>query len=89
MIASGSGKLLVQADITAGMASLFVRNPDWQFVFDADKAQAVQTRKKMYDMAAAEKMMVQGFHFPFPSRGYVEKSGNGYRRVPAPWNPAI
>ena len=89
LITSGSGKLLVQADITAGMANLFVRNPDWQFVFDSDKATAVTTRKKLYDMAAAEKMMVQGFHFPFPSRGYVEKSGNGYRLVPAPWNPAV
>jgi glyoxylase-like metal-dependent hydrolase (beta-lactamase superfamily II) len=89
VIASGNGKLLVQADITAGMANLFVRNPDWQFVFDTDKAVAVATRKKLYDMAAAEKMMVQGFHFPFPSRGYVEKSGNGYRLVPAPWNPAV
>jgi glyoxylase-like metal-dependent hydrolase (beta-lactamase superfamily II) len=89
VIASGNGKLLVQADITAGMANLFVRNPDWQFVFDTDKAVAVATRKKLYDMAAAEKMMVQGFHFPFPSRGYVEKSGNGYRLVPAPWSPSI
>ena len=58
-------------------------------MFDTDKPMAVQTRRKIYDMAAAEKMMVQGFHFPFPSVGYVEKSGNGYRLVPVPWNPMI
>jgi hypothetical protein len=79
----------VQADITAGMASLFVRNPEWRFMFDSDQAQAVETRKKIYDMAAAEKMMVQGFHFGFPGRGYVEKNANGYRLVPAAWNPSI
>ena len=67
VIASGNSKVLVQADITAGAASIFVRNPDWQFLFDTDKTQAVATRKKLYDMAAAEKMMVQGFHFPFPA----------------------
>lgn len=89
VIASGNSRVLVQADITAGAASIFVRNPDWQFVFDTDKAMAVQTRRKMYDMAVAEKMMVQGYHFPFPSLAYVEKSGNGYRLVPVPWNPTI
>jgi glyoxylase-like metal-dependent hydrolase (beta-lactamase superfamily II) len=89
VITSGSDKLLAQADITAGMATLFVRNPDWHAWFDADKPLAVQTRRKLYDMAAAEKMKVQGFHFAFPSVAYVEKDGNGYRLVPAPWNPTI
>ena len=89
VIASGNSKVLVQADITAGAASIFARNPDWQFLFDTDKAQAVATRKKLYDMAAAEKMIVQGYHFPFPAMAYVEKSGSGYRLVPVPWNPTI
>jgi glyoxylase-like metal-dependent hydrolase (beta-lactamase superfamily II) len=89
LVTSGNSTLLVQADITAGAATLFVRNPDWQFVFDSDKPTAVATRKKLYDMASADKIMVQGFHLPFPSAGYVEKSGNGYRLVPATWNPSI
>lgn len=89
VVASGNGKILVQIDITAGAASLFARNPNWQFVFDTDKAQAVETRKKLYDMAAAEKMMVQGYHLAFPSMVYVEKSGNGFRLVPAPWSSSI
>jgi glyoxylase-like metal-dependent hydrolase (beta-lactamase superfamily II) len=89
VVASGNSKVLIQADITAGVASLFVHNPDWQFVFDTDRALAVQTRRKLYDMAVAEKMMVQGFHFPFPSLTHVEKSGDGYRLAPVPWNPTI
>jgi len=40
-------------------------------------------------MLAAEKMPVQGFHYPFPSLGYVEKSGTGYREIPVIWNPTI
>jgi glyoxylase-like metal-dependent hydrolase (beta-lactamase superfamily II) len=89
VVASGNDKVLVQADITAGMATLFVRNPDWYAWFDADKPLAAQTRRKLYDMAAVERMKVQGFHFPFPSIGYVEKSGTGFRLVPAPWYPVI
>jgi glyoxylase-like metal-dependent hydrolase (beta-lactamase superfamily II) len=89
IVASGNSKVLVQADITAGMASIFMRNPDWQLAFDTDKAQAVETRKKLYEMAIAEKMPVQGFHFPFPSLGYIEKSGSGYRLIPTQWNPGL
>jgi glyoxylase-like metal-dependent hydrolase (beta-lactamase superfamily II) len=89
VVASGSSKVFVQVDITAGAATLFARNPNWQFVFDTDKAQAVETRKKLYDMAATEKMMVQGYHLAFPSVVYVEKSGSGFRLVPAPWSPSI
>ena len=51
--------------------------------------QAQETRHKFYDMAAAEKALVAGYHFSFPSVGHVEKDGAGYRLVPAPWNPSI
>ena len=40
-------------------------------------------------MLAAEKMMVQGFHYPFPSLAYIEKTGTGYREVMVPWSPTI
>jgi glyoxylase-like metal-dependent hydrolase (beta-lactamase superfamily II) len=89
VIASGSDRVLVQADITAGIAPMVIRNPGWHLFFDMDKPLAEQTRRKLYDMAVTEKMLVQVFHAPFPAVGYVEKDGNGYRWVPAPWNPII
>ena len=36
-----------------------------------------------------EKALVVGFHFTFPSVGYVEKDGSGYRLVPIAWNPVL
>ena len=89
VVASGNDKMIYQADVTAGAATLFVRNPNWQFVFDTDKPMAAETRRKFYEMAVAEKALIQGYHFTFPSRGYIEKSGSGYRFVPAPWIPTI
>jgi hypothetical protein len=56
-------------------------------MFDADGALAEQTRRKLYDMAVAEKMLVQGYHFPFPGAGHIEKTGDGYRLHPAVWRP--
>jgi glyoxylase-like metal-dependent hydrolase (beta-lactamase superfamily II) len=88
IVASGSGKVFVQADVTH-VPFLFARNPGWHAFYDQDPAMAEATRRKVYDMLVAEKMMVQGFHYPFPSVAYVEKSGTGYREIAVPWNPTI
>jgi glyoxylase-like metal-dependent hydrolase (beta-lactamase superfamily II) len=89
ILSSGSDRALIQADITAGPALLFVRNPGWHMMFDSDGALAEQTRRKMYDMVVAEKMLVQGYHFPFPAAGHIEKDGSGYRLHPAVWTPTL
>jgi glyoxylase-like metal-dependent hydrolase (beta-lactamase superfamily II) len=78
VVASGSDKLLVQADVTSGIALVFVRNPDWFGGGDMDGPMAVATRRRLYDMLAAEKMRMTGYHLPFPAIGRMEKSGNGY-----------
>jgi glyoxylase-like metal-dependent hydrolase (beta-lactamase superfamily II) len=87
VVSSGNGKLLVQSDVTN--IAMFVTHPDWHVLFDNDPALAQTTRHKFFDMAAAEKLPVAGYHFTFPSLGHIEKAGNGYRLVPAAWNPAI
>jgi glyoxylase-like metal-dependent hydrolase (beta-lactamase superfamily II) len=87
-VASGSGRVLVQSDVT-NIPELFLRNPDWHVAFDIDPDKAVTTRRKFYDMAAAEKALIAGFHFAFPSLGYVEKDGAGYRLVPIAWNAVL
>ena len=88
VVASGSAKIFVQSDVT-NIPHLFLRNPTWQVTYDVDPLTAAETRKKFYDMASAEKALIQGFHFPFPSAGYVEKEGAQYRLVPIRWNPTI
>ena len=49
-------------------------------MFDQDPAQAETTRRKVYDMLVAEKMRVQGFHYPFPANGYRRE---GWQRLSA------
>jgi glyoxylase-like metal-dependent hydrolase (beta-lactamase superfamily II) len=88
VVASGDAKVLVQSDVT-NIPELFLRNPDWHVAFDVDPDLAQATRHKFYDMASAEKAMVIGFHFTFPSIGHVEKDGTKYRLVPIAWNPVI
>ena len=59
----------------AGMPSM-IRMPSWP----------KRRGARCYDMLAAEKMMVQGFHFPFPAHAYIEKTATGYRETMVPWN---
>ena len=87
-VASGDSKVLIQSDVT-NIPEFFLRNPDWHVVFDVDPDLAQATRHKFYDMASAEKALVVGFHFTFPSIGHVEKDGTKYRLVPIAWNPVI
>jgi glyoxylase-like metal-dependent hydrolase (beta-lactamase superfamily II) len=88
VVASGNSKILVQSDVT-NIPEFFLRNPDWHVAYDVDPVQAQATRHKFYDMASAEKALVVGFHFTFPSIGHVEKDGTKYRLVPIAWNPVI
>jgi glyoxylase-like metal-dependent hydrolase (beta-lactamase superfamily II) len=88
IVASGTSKVYVQADVTH-VPYVNARHPGWHVFYDQDAAMAEATRRKVYDMLVAERMMVQGFHYPFPSLAHVEKSGDGYREVMVPWSPTV
>jgi len=87
-IASGNGRMIVVGD-SAIHPALFVRNPDWSPVFDMDPDAARATRRRLLDLAASERMQVAMYHAPFPSTGYVAKSGNGFEFIPVAWTGAI
>jgi len=87
-VVSGNSRVLIQSDVT-NIPEFFLRNPDWHVAYDVDPIAAQATRHKFYDMASSEKALVVGFHFTFPSIGYVEKDGSKYRLVPVAWNPVI
>lgn len=88
VVASGAAQVYIQADVTH-VPFLFARHPDWHAFYDQDGNMAEATRRKVYDMLASERMLVQGFHYPFPGLAHVEKTASGYREVPVPWNPMI
>jgi glyoxylase-like metal-dependent hydrolase (beta-lactamase superfamily II) len=87
-IHSDGQSLLVLSD-TAQHPAVFARHPDWQAAFDVDGNAAVATRKRLFDRAAADRMLVTGYHFPFPACGHLLKTASGYEHVPVPWQPAL
>lgn len=88
VLASGNSRIFIQSDVT-NIPVLFANRPGWHAGFDQVGDLAEQTRRRIYDMVIAEKLTVQGFHYPFPGIGHLEKSSEGYRVVPAQWNPVI
>jgi hypothetical protein len=50
---------------------------------EGDKDMGVATRKRIFDMVSADKIAVVGYHMPFPSVGFIDKTGAGYRWAPA------
>jgi len=82
LIASGGKQLLATAD-TTNIQALFVKNPEWQGAFDHVPEQAIETRKKLFERAIADKAMVAGYHWGLPNVGTIAKDGNGYAFLPA------
>jgi glyoxylase-like metal-dependent hydrolase (beta-lactamase superfamily II) len=87
-VQSGAQSLMVLSD-TAQHPAVFARHPDWQAAFDIDGDAAVATRKKLFDRAAADRMLVTGYHFPFPACGHLIKTAGGYEHVPVEWQPTL
>jgi glyoxylase-like metal-dependent hydrolase (beta-lactamase superfamily II) len=87
-VESGGRSMLVLAD-TTNHPWLFVRNPDWQPIFDMDGPLSAAFRRKMLDRAAADRSLIQGYHFPFPATGHIARRGAGYDFVPVQWQPVL
>lgn len=77
MVESGGQKLLYWAD-TTNIAALFVRNPDWAVMFDADPEAARKVRRALMEMAVKEDLLVAGYHLTLPAIGRLTPRGSGY-----------
>ena len=83
---SGDQRLMILGDLVHNHAVQFAR-PEVAFEFDNDPKQAVVARKRIFHLAAREKLMVAGMHLPFPGIGHVRKEPKGYAWVPAEFAP--
>ena len=81
-IDGGGKELFWFGDIAHHQVASLAR-PDWHCVFDVDPEKASETRARVLEMLAADRVAVCGYHMPFPSIGYVERlPSRGYRWLP-------
>lgn len=84
IVESNGQQLLATGDAMSHAYTNFA-HPEWYNSFDMDGDVTVTTRKRLLDMAVADRMAVLGYHFPFPGVGHVMREGDAYRFVPALW----
>lgn len=60
-----------------------IQHPEWHADLDDEKEQAVETRKRLLTMAADHRLLVAGYHMPFPGLGHVERLDGSFRWLPA------
>ncbi len=83
LVQSGNDQLLLTADL-AYHPVVNVDRP-WMPGPDRDKETALASRRRIFDMAAADRLLVLGFHYPFPGLGRMLKTDSGYAWVPVNW----
>ncbi|MCA2010587.1 MBL fold metallo-hydrolase [Pararhodobacter sp. CCB-MM2] len=77
----GSESLMVVGDAIGNHHVGFER-PEWETSSDQDPTLGATTRAALLDQLASSQMMLAGFHLP-GGLGRAERSGDGYRFVPA------
>jgi glyoxylase-like metal-dependent hydrolase (beta-lactamase superfamily II) len=83
-IVSGQDQLLVWADVVH-VPHLQFAHPEWGMKFDTDMDKAAATRRRTFDIASTDRVLVTGMHLGFPGFGHVVRNGAGYSFIPATW----
>ena len=81
-VASGGAQMIFSGDAFYQPA-LSLKTPQWHGAFDQDGALAEKSRRALADRIVADKVMVSGYHFPWPGAGTLAKDGSGYALTPA------
>lgn len=79
-LASGGQRLWLLADASHFLVQL--KRPDWSPVFDADPEAGAAARRRVFEAAATEGILLHMFHYPFPGFGRIVREGDAFA-----WRP--
>ena len=83
MITSDGKSLAVIGDLTHHQVIL-LEKPRIEFAYDTDPKQSANTRVRVLDMLASNRIPLIAYHFPWPGMGHVSKQADGFRYFPTP-----
>src|SRR4030088_1128311 len=83
MVTSNGKSFAFLGDLTHH-AILLLEKPRMEFSYDTDPKMAANTRVKMLDMLAANKIPVMSYHSAWPGYGRQDKAGDGSHCIPRP-----
>ena len=88
LVGSGDSQLLIWGDVFH-VPDVQARRPEVGMVFDVDPDGAIQTRRRVLDMVAHDRLMVAGMHMHFPAFSHVVKTAGAYAVLPVAWLGAV
>lgn len=88
LVESNGDRLLIWGDILHN-ATIQLLRPEEKLAMDVNPDQAIETRKRILDWTAEERLLVTGMHLNFPGLGHVRKESNHYVHVPAIWRSTL
>lgn len=81
MLHDGDAKLLHLMD-SAVHYLVGPEEPDWALAVEMDPDAAAATRRRLFKQATDQKLLVAGYHFPFPGIGRIVEKDAAWRFVP-------
>ncbi len=81
LLGSGDNRLLHLVDAAVHYL-VGTEHVDWSLAVEMDPDRAVDTRRRLFRKAAESRMLVAGYHFPFPGVGRIVGEGSDWRFVP-------
>lgn len=88
MVEDANQQLLLMNDLVVHYV-FSLQVPEARVFFDDNPELATAARRRIFDMVASDSIPVIGYHMPFPSLGYVDRHGDGYRWVPASYQMRV
>jgi glyoxylase-like metal-dependent hydrolase (beta-lactamase superfamily II) len=88
LIESAGERLLIWGDVVH-IPEVQVPRPEVSMVVDTDPVAAAAARRRIFDMAASERLLVTGMHLHFPGFAHVVREGASYRLVPEAWQQTL
>ena len=79
-ISSTNERLLCISDTV--LHPIHMEKLEWVSIFDIVPDLVAKSRRKLLDMASADKSLVMAFHFPFPGLGHAIRKGKSWQ-----WQP--
>ena len=83
-IITSGGQTLVAIGDTSHHQVVLLEKPLIEFAYDTDPKMSAQSRLRLLDMLATDRIQLLGYHFPWPGIGHVAKQGEGFHYYPTP-----
>jgi glyoxylase-like metal-dependent hydrolase (beta-lactamase superfamily II) len=88
LISSGNEQLLIWGD-TVHVLEIQTVRPEVCMEFDTDPDAAAVTRRRVFDMAATDRLAITGMHLHFPGFAHLVRRGSGYQLIPEAWEQTL